>query len=106
MASGSLELTLRSPDVERAKQRYSVPFEGLELFHEVLPGGEDMEMEILAQLQAWPWQPSQSGRWKQDFGPKANFKKQQVKVPETWKGFPSWSHQLLSSLLCRSETLQ
>ena len=36
----------------------------------------------------------------QDFGPKANFKKQQVKIPETWKGFPSWSQQLLSNLLC------
>ena len=22
------------------------------------------------------------------------------KVPETWKGFPAWSHQLLSNLLC------
>eukprot|EP00439_Symbiodinium_sp_Y106_P082592 s1139_g22.t1 len=98
---------LRREDGERISGAdLQVPFEGLELFHEVLPGGEDMEMEILAQLQAWPWQPSQSGRWKQDFGPKANFKKQQVKVPETWKGFPAWSHQLLSNLLCRSETLQ
>lgn len=40
--------------------------------------------QILVTLQSWPWQPSQSGRWKQDFGPKANFKKQQVKLPDTW----------------------
>ena len=36
-------------------------------------------------MQSWPWQPSQSGRWKQDVGPKANFKKQQVKLPEAWR---------------------
>ena len=41
--------------------------------------------QILETLQSWPWQPSQSGRWKQDFGPKANFKKQQVKLPEAWR---------------------
>ncbi|CAK8988753.1 DNA N6-methyl adenine demethylase (N6-methyl adenine demethylase 1) [Durusdinium trenchii] len=65
-----------------------------------------MERQILQSLQSWPWQPSQSGRWKQDFGPKANFKKQQVKIPETWEGFPSCSHQLLELLRGKTETLR
>eukprot|EP00913_Durusdinium_trenchii_P017237 g16207.t2 len=56
-------------------QELPVPFEGLEIFEDVV--SEDMERQILQSLQSWPWQPSQSGRWKQDFGPKANFKKQQ-----------------------------
>ena len=83
-----------------------VAFEGLELFEEVLLGGEEMERQILVTLQSWPWQPSQSGRWKQDFGPKANFKKQQVKLPETWQGFPRWSHELLQGMLEKTSTLK
>jgi len=83
-----------------------VAFEGLELFEEVLLGGEEMERQILVTLQSWPWQPSQSGRWKQDFGPKANFKKQQVKLPETWQGFPRWSHELLQGMLEKTSTLE
>ena len=57
-------------------------FEGLELFEDVVT--EEHEREIVETLELWEWQASQSGRWKQDFGPKANFKKKQVKIPVPW----------------------
>lgn len=73
-----------------------VPFDGFELVTDIVDAQE--EAEILRDVEAWPWHPSQSGRWKQDFGPKANFKRQQVKVPDDWVGIPGYAHGLLSRL--------
>lgn len=54
--------------------------------------GEDFlskaeEAELLKALDALPWDCSQSGRRKQNFGPKCNFKKRKLKCGD-FKGFP------------------
>ncbi len=48
---------------------------------------QDEEAELIADLDALPWDASQSGRRKQNFGPKANFKKRKTKVG-AFTGFP------------------
>lgn len=95
------EAVLRFDDgrVERARS-LPTPFEGFELLRDLVEDPEE-EAALLQEMEAWPWRPSQSGRWKQDFGPKANFKKRLVKVPEDWQGLPSYAHRLLRRLRAR-----
>lgn len=81
-----------------------VPLQGLYLLEDVV-SDEAAELEILRTLESWPWQPSQSGRWKQDFGPKANFKKKLVKIPAAWRGFPAFAHELLGTMASRCAAL-
>ena len=47
----------------------------------------DEEAELINNLDELPWDISQSGRRKQNFGPRANFKKRKAKVG-AFKGFP------------------
>ena len=47
----------------------------------------DEEKELVKNLDDLPWDISQSGRRKQNFGPRANFKKRKAKVGP-FKGFP------------------
>ncbi|XP_048468587.1 alpha-ketoglutarate-dependent dioxygenase alkB homolog 4 isoform X1 [Rhincodon typus] len=44
------------------------------------------------------WKPSQSGRKKQDYGPKVNFKKHKLKVG-SFSGLPSFSRLLLNRMM-------
>ncbi|EKX39153.1 hypothetical protein GUITHDRAFT_143755 [Guillardia theta CCMP2712] len=48
------------------------------------------------------WILSQSGRRKQEFGPKVNFKKEEVKIDPSGTIFPSWSQEFLQ--LCSSSS--
>ena len=48
---------------------------------------EDEETQLLADLDVLPWDVSQSGRRKQNFGPRANFNKRKAKVGQ-FAGFP------------------
>ena len=45
------------------------------------------ESKLVSDLDCLPWDPSQSGRRKQNFGPRANFKKRKTKVGN-FCGFP------------------
>ncbi|XP_050300740.1 alpha-ketoglutarate-dependent dioxygenase alkB homolog 4 [Anthonomus grandis grandis] len=45
---------------------------------------------LLAGIDSMPWDPSQSGRRKQNFGPKCNFKGRKMKLGD-FQGFPSFS---------------
>nr|CAI5827148.1 unnamed protein product [Callosobruchus analis] len=45
------------------------------------------ELELISSLDDMPWDPSQSGRRKQNFGPKCNFKKRKLRLGD-FKGFP------------------
>nr|CAH7741913.1 unnamed protein product [Callosobruchus chinensis] len=45
------------------------------------------ELELITSLDELPWDPSQSGRRKQNFGPKCNFKKRKLRLGN-FKGFP------------------
>ena len=47
----------------------------------------DEETKLTSDLDCLPWDPSQSGRRKQNFGPRANFKKRKTKVGN-FCGFP------------------
>ncbi|XP_008474796.1 alpha-ketoglutarate-dependent dioxygenase alkB homolog 4 isoform X1 [Diaphorina citri] len=44
--------------------------------------------DVMKQLDDLPWDKSQSGRRKQNFGPKCNFKKQKIKLGD-FQGFPA-----------------
>ncbi|KAK6010708.1 hypothetical protein OSTOST_24238 [Ostertagia ostertagi] len=48
------------------------------------------------------WVPSQSGRRKQDFGPKVNFKHKKVKV-DTFVGMPEYADMLLDKMRAISQ---
>ncbi|XP_028138312.2 alpha-ketoglutarate-dependent dioxygenase alkB homolog 4 [Diabrotica virgifera virgifera] len=45
------------------------------------------ENDLLATIDSMTWDPSQSGRRKQNFGPKCNFKKKRIRVGD-FQGFP------------------
>lgn len=75
-----------------------VPFTGFWLLEDVVDERE--EDELLREIGRWPWRPSQSGRQKQDFGPKANFKKQRLKLGDA-RGLPQYAHVLLDRLRSR-----
>jgi len=49
---------------------------------------EAEESRLLDDLDTLEWDTSQSGRRKQNFGPRANFKKRKVKAGQNFKGFP------------------
>lgn len=48
------------------------------------------EAELIDQIDKMPWSLSQSGRRKQNFGPKCNFKKHKLNLGD-FKGFPKFS---------------
>lgn len=60
-------------------------FPGIEIYTNFVSPEE--EMRLLLDLDRVPWDMSQSGRRKQNYGPKANFKKRKVKVG-SFQGFP------------------
>jgi len=57
----------------------------------------DESRELLEKFDGLPWETSQSGRRKQNFGPKANFKKRKLQLGG-FKGFPSFSRILHDKL--------
>ncbi|XP_069617423.1 alpha-ketoglutarate-dependent dioxygenase alkB homolog 4 [Ranitomeya imitator] len=63
-------------------------FPGVTLIEEFVTENEERDMvHVMDQDE---WRPSQSGRRKQDFGPKVNFKKQKIKIAN-FNGLPSFS---------------
>jgi len=60
-------------------------FHGIELYPNFISVEE--EQKVLRDLDKVPWDVSQSGRRKQNYGPKANFKKRKVKLG-SFQGFP------------------
>ncbi|XP_075248847.1 alpha-ketoglutarate-dependent dioxygenase alkB homolog 4-like [Convolutriloba macropyga] len=55
------------------------------------------EAKIIEEIECFQWKASQSGRLKQDFGPKPNFKKKKLRL-ESFTGLPSFSEKLLPKL--------
>ncbi|XP_032513755.2 alpha-ketoglutarate-dependent dioxygenase alkB homolog 4 [Danaus plexippus] len=51
------------------------------------------ETELMRNIDEVPWDISQSGRRKQNYGPKTNFKKKKI-VPGQFNGFPKFSQYL------------
>lgn len=63
----------------------SINFPGVYIQFDFLT--ENEEKLLIQNLDEMPWDISQSGRRKQNFGPKTNFKKRKM-VPGTFSGFP------------------
>merc|ERR1719221_1781711 len=82
-----------------------VPFVGFELLPDIVPDVA-AEAALLREIDMHPWQESQSGRRKQDFGPRANFKRQRLKIPIEWRGLPRYAHQLLTRLCTECQGLK
>lgn len=57
---------------------------------------EAQELLLEENIERTKWVESQSGRFKQDFGPKVNFKKQKVKF-DTFFGFPSYMSYVMDA---------
>ncbi|XP_028968547.1 alpha-ketoglutarate-dependent dioxygenase alkB homolog 4 [Galendromus occidentalis] len=65
----------------------SFRLEGIEVAENAIT--EDHEKFLVDAIESAPWKDSQSGRLKQDFGPKVNFKKRKVKC-DSFLGFPAY----------------
>ncbi|NXD11618.1 ALKB4 dioxygenase, partial [Nothocercus nigrocapillus] len=74
---------------------WAFPFPGVFLAEEFISEGE--ESEIVGLMDQDDWKPSQSGRKKQDYGPKVNFKKQRLKAG-SFIGLPSFSKKIVGQM--------
>ncbi|NXI43821.1 ALKB4 dioxygenase, partial [Galbula dea] len=74
---------------------WAFPFPGVFLAEEFI--SQEEESEIVELMDRDDWKPSQSGRKKQDYGPKVNFKKQRLKAG-SFTGLPSFSQKIVSQM--------
>lgn len=65
-----------------------IRFPGVKVILEFI--SESEELELLQKLEEVPWDPSQSGRRKQNYGPKCNFKKHRLRN-ENFIGYPAFT---------------
>ena len=56
---------------------------------------EKVHSDLIYNMNNANWVNSQSGRRKVDYGPKVNFKKKKIKIPETFQGFPLYTVRVL-----------
>ncbi|VDL66595.1 unnamed protein product [Nippostrongylus brasiliensis] len=68
---------------------------GLMVVHDFL--SESEEAEIMEMIDGVEWVLSQSGRRKQDYGPKVNFKHKKVKT-DSFVGMPEYADMLLEKM--------
>uniref|UniRef100_A0A452U8U1 AlkB homolog 4, lysine demethylase n=1 Tax=Ursus maritimus TaxID=29073 RepID=A0A452U8U1_URSMA len=71
---------------------WAFPFPGVTLIEDFVTRDEEAEMVQLMDRE--PWKLSQSGRRKQDYGPKVNFRKQKLKTAG-FRGLPSFSRDVV-----------
>lgn len=71
---------------------WAFPFPGVTLIEDFVTREEEASMVQLMDQE--PWKLSQSGRRKQDYGPKVNFRKQKLKIAG-FNGLPSFSRELV-----------
>uniref|UniRef100_A0A8C2TBQ4 AlkB homolog 4, lysine demethylase n=1 Tax=Coturnix japonica TaxID=93934 RepID=A0A8C2TBQ4_COTJA len=74
---------------------WAFPFPGVFVMEEFV--SEDEEAEMVEVMDRDEWKPSQSGRKKQDYGPKVNFKKQRLKAG-CFTGLPSFSKKIVAQM--------
>ncbi|XP_028322955.1 alpha-ketoglutarate-dependent dioxygenase alkB homolog 4 [Gouania willdenowi] len=83
---------MRVATCKNATAAASFPYPGVFLWLNFI--SEEEEDELLKSMDKDVWIQSQSGRKKQDFGPKVNFKKRKVRVGD-FSGLPMLSHKLV-----------
>ena len=66
-------------------------FRGLLVLRDFVTPAE--EIALLERIEASPFQPSQSGKEKQHFGPKVNFNKRRIKLG-AFRGIPDYAHEI------------
>ncbi|XP_023570230.1 alpha-ketoglutarate-dependent dioxygenase alkB homolog 4 isoform X2 [Octodon degus] len=71
---------------------WAFPFPGVTLIEDFVTPEEEAEMVRL--MDRDPWKLSQSGRKKQDYGPRVNFRKQKLKMAG-FQGLPSFSREVV-----------
>ncbi|XP_051017249.1 alpha-ketoglutarate-dependent dioxygenase alkB homolog 4 [Acomys russatus] len=74
---------------------WAFPFPGVTLIKDFVTPEEEAEMVRL--MDSDPWKLSQSGRRKQDYGPKVNFRKQKLKMAD-FHGLPSFSQKVVQRM--------
>ncbi|NXY86272.1 ALKB4 dioxygenase, partial [Alcedo cyanopectus] len=74
---------------------WAFPFPGVFLMEEFIT--EEEESAIVELMDRDDWKPSQSGRKKQDYGPKVNFKKRRLKAG-SFTGLPSFSKKIVAQM--------
>lgn len=90
-----------SGDINRETE--SIAINGIYLKRECIT--EDEERRLVAAIDSADWIQSQSGRRKQDYGPKANFKKQKCKLGD-FKGLPAYIRTTFTRLQAEHELLR
>ncbi len=73
----------------------SVHLEGVSVVTDFITPEE--ELFLVEEIRKSEWKESQSGRRKQDFGPRANFKKKKWKMG-SFTGLPNWSKLLVDRM--------
>ncbi|XP_007938327.1 alpha-ketoglutarate-dependent dioxygenase alkB homolog 4 [Orycteropus afer afer] len=71
---------------------WAFPFPGVTLIEDFVTREE--EAELVRLMDRDPWKLSQSGRRKQDYGPKVNFRKRKLRVAG-FRGLPSFSWEVV-----------
>uniref|UniRef100_A0A8C6QBK0 AlkB homolog 4, lysine demethylase n=1 Tax=Nannospalax galili TaxID=1026970 RepID=A0A8C6QBK0_NANGA len=74
---------------------WAFPFPGVTVIEDFVTPEEEIEMVRL--MDRDPWKLSQSGRRKQDYGPKVNFRKQKLKMAG-FQGLPSFSQKVVQRM--------
>ncbi|XP_044077684.1 alpha-ketoglutarate-dependent dioxygenase alkB homolog 4 [Siniperca chuatsi] len=78
--------------IHKDAKAVSFPFPGVFLWEDFI--SEEEEKKLTSTMDQDMWNESQSGRRKQDFGPKVNFKKRKVRVGG-FSGLPALSQKLV-----------
>uniref|UniRef100_A0A8C3PG54 AlkB homolog 4, lysine demethylase n=1 Tax=Chrysemys picta bellii TaxID=8478 RepID=A0A8C3PG54_CHRPI len=78
---------------------WAFPFPGVFLLEEFI--NQDEESEMVQLMDQDDWKLSQSGRRKQDYGPKVNFKKKKLKAGG-FIGLPSFSQEIVQRMKAHS----
>ncbi|XP_051847831.1 alpha-ketoglutarate-dependent dioxygenase alkB homolog 4 [Antechinus flavipes] len=74
---------------------WAFPFPGVTLIRDFVSAEE--EAELVRLMDQDDWKLSQSGRRKQDYGPRVNFRKQKLK-PGSFAGLPSFSREIVQRM--------
>ncbi|XP_068945546.1 alpha-ketoglutarate-dependent dioxygenase alkB homolog 4 isoform X1 [Petaurus breviceps papuanus] len=74
---------------------WAFPFPGVALIQDFVSAEE--EAELVQLMDQDDWKLSQSGRRKQDYGPRVNFRKQKLK-PGSFDGLPSFSREIVQRM--------
>ncbi|PAA50640.1 hypothetical protein BOX15_Mlig008241g2, partial [Macrostomum lignano] len=97
----AVRATPRHADGDDAEHWSAIPssasgLAGIRVFRDFI--NPDEEAVLAAEIDKRPWAPSQSGRRKQDYGPKVNFKRRRLNTA-SFKGLPPYWSALLPRLL-------